>query len=340
MKLREITRLLFIAALVLFVVPACVKEGPPGIDGADGADGTNGVDGVDGAAGADGVAFCLDCHNQTNMDGIKTEWAASLHATGSSFARGSSSSCAPCHSSEGFVAKFAGLSATGTTPVNCETCHTHGETPVFEDENGDPVFLRTVAPVNLMVDADMAVDLGGESNLCVNCHQARRVYEDIDDDQDGMAVIPGHYGPHHSPQTNMLIGIGGREFIGSVNYPESGNTSTAHATAGCTTCHMNEGAHGFSSPSFDACAQCHGTVTSYDINDKLSGIETLMEELATLLTEKGAMVDGEVAEDSLVSVEALGATWNYLFIHDDMSHGAHNPEYTRALLQNSIDQLK
>ncbi len=340
MKLKEITKLLFVASLVLFIIPACVKEGPPGIDGADGAEGIDGDAGIDGADGADGSAFCIDCHNTATMDGFETQWATSAHATGGSFARGTSGTCAPCHSSEGFIAAAAGLSATGTTPVNCTTCHTHGETPVFEDEDGNAVFFRIDEAVTLMADNTIEVNLTDGANMCVNCHQSRRAYTDIDDDGDGIATIPGHYGPHHSSQTNMLVGTGGREFAGTTAYPESGSTASAHAELGCVSCHMSESNHEFTTPMVTTCTPCHSGATNFDVNGKLTEIAGLVTELEVLLAAEGAFADGEVVEGVDVSVDVLGAVWNYLHVYDDHSQGVHNPAYTEALLRNTIEKLQ
>nr|MBD3622708.1 hypothetical protein [Sunxiuqinia sp.] len=341
MKLREITKLLFVASLVLFIIPACVKEGPPGLDGADGADGIDGVDGADGADGADGVAFCIDCHNTATMDGFDAQWATSGHAAGSSLGyAGTRSGCANCHSGVGFVAWLNGGSDISGSPIDCKTCHTHGETPVFEDGEGNPVFLRTDEAVTLMADNTIEVSLASGSNTCVNCHQSRKAYTDIDADGDGIATIPSHYGPHHSSQTNMLVGTGGREFAGTTAYPESGSSASAHAELGCVSCHMSDSNHEFTTPMISACTQCHSGATNFDVNGKLTEIAGLVTELEVLLAAEGAFADGEVVEGVDVSVDVLGAAWNYLHIYDDHSQGVHNPAYTEALLRNTIEKLQ
>lgn len=345
MRIKTLFRLLTIAALVLFVIPSCVKEGPPGMDGIAGADG---VDGQDGADGADGTAFCMECHNNTTISGFTESFEMSGHVEGTSWARGSSSSCARCHSNEGFIAFAAGGSATGANPLTCNACHTHGEVPVFQDENEDPVFIRTTAPVTLMVDETLSINLEGNTNanLCANCHQARRTYEDFygDPDENGLYEIGGHYGPHHSPQVNMLIGIGGFEFQGTTNYPSSGATSTSHAEGTCIACHMSEENHAFAAPTVSACVQCHGSIDDMDVNGEVSEIEDMMTQLAGLLETNGAVTitDGvvEINEGDFVDLETLNALWNFAFIHDDMSGGVHNPAYTKALLSNTIEALQ
>ncbi|KOH45813.1 collagen-like triple helix repeat-containing protein [Sunxiuqinia dokdonensis] len=341
MKLREITKLLFVASLVLFIIPACVKEGPPGIDGADGADGIDGVDGTDGAAGADGSAFCIDCHNTETMDGFEAQWASSGHATGSSLGyAGTRSGCADCHSGVGFVAYLKGGDDVSGSPINCTTCHTHGETPVFEDEAGNAVYFRIDEAVSLIADNTVEVNLEGGSNMCVNCHQSRRAYSDTDSDGNVITSIPNRYGPHYSSQANMLVGTGGREFAGSVAYPESGSTASRHAELGCVSCHMDESNHHFATPAIDACTECHGSATNFDVGGRLTEIAGLLEQLEDLLEAEGAMVDGSLVTGANVSLEVLGAAWNYMHITEDQSAGVHNPAYTKALLQNSIEALQ
>ena len=330
MKIRMIIRLLSVAALLLCIIPSCVKEGPAGLDG------TNGTDGADGADGADGTAFCMDCHNSTTIGTITEAWELTNHATGTSFARGTDEDCSRCHSSEGFIAFVAGGVATGTSPVGCETCHSHGDVPVFQDENGDPSYIRTTAPVALVIDPVKTIDLGGESNLCVNCHQPRTAYPEPDADGN-FAITNSHYGPHHGPQGTILMGLGMYPFTGSMTIPGEG--AHPHAQAGCTTCHMNEASHSFS-PGIDACAQCHGDVTTTDIDGKQTEVEDLMAELATKLQEEGVLDANGALVTGTYSVAVSRAFYNYSTVEEDKSEGAHNPNYVIAILTNTIESLQ
>ena len=49
---------------------------------------------------------------------------------------------------------------------------------------------------------------GGAGNLCGNCHQPRRAIADADADGN-IEITSTHWGPHHGPQTAVLLGIGG-----------------------------------------------------------------------------------------------------------------------------------
>lgn len=342
MKLKNFARLMFYASLVLFFASSCVKEGPMGAAGKDGENGTNGTNGTN---GVDGTAFCLNCHTEANMNAVQTAWASSVHATGTAFARASSADCARCHAAEGFInfIEYPNVAAVGITNpshITCEACH-NGMHITFDVANDGPDYaLRTQAPVDVITDPGKTIDLGGPSNLCVNCHQSRTAAPG-DDGSGTYAITSSHYGPHHGPQGNLLVGTGGFEFTGSVNYPAKGNTATPHAQAGCATCHMNEGSHTFV-PSLAACATCHGTQTDFDIHGVQTEVLALLDELKAKLDEKGviaAVAKATSAAPAVLPVDQARAFYNYTLIEEDRSEGVHNPDYIKALLQNTIEAL-
>src|SRR5665648_329079 len=310
MKLRNLFHLLFIAFAIICLSTSCVKEGPLGPEGTDG---TNGTDG-----------------------------AGSVHATGTAFARASSADCAPCHSAEGFINSVSNKTAVGISDpshITCEACH-DGMHITFDVANdGIDYALRTKAAVDVIIDPGKVIDLGSEANLCVNCHQSRTAYPEPDVDGN-FAVTSSHYGPHHGPQGNLLVGTGGFEFSGSENYV-SGNTSTTHAVAGCTTCHMNEGSHAFT-PSIDACKTCHTSATDFDYHGKQAEIVELLAQLKTKLDAHGvitAVSSASSASPAVLPVVQARAFYNYTLIEEDRSEGVHNPKYIHALLQNTIEAL-
>ncbi len=335
MKIRTIIRLLTVATLLLFVIPSCVKEGPPGMDGIDGTDGQDGLDGED---GADGTAFCMDCHSTTVVEPIETALASSLHVTGTSWAyAGGRESCSRCHSNEGFIAYLMGDTVTSTNPLSCDACHTHGDMPTFQDEDGNPVFVRTTDPVTLIIDPTMTIDYENASNLCANCHQPRTAAPTPDADGN-FTITSTHYGPHHGPQATLLMGIGLYKFDGSSTVPGVG--AATHATAGCTVCHMYEGAHTFAEPYLAACNQCHSSATDFDINGKQTEIEELMTTLAGILVTNGVLgEDGHVITGTY-PVNVARGFYNYIAVEEDKSMGAHNPAYVIAILENTIEALQ
>jgi hypothetical protein len=40
------------------------------------------------------------------------------------------------------------------------------------------------------------------------------------------------------------------------------------------------------------------------------------------------------------SEELAGATWNYMIVYEDHSHGIHNPSWTKAILEKAIELAK
>ncbi len=52
------------------------------------------------------------------------------------------------------------------------------------------------------------------------------------------------------------------------------------------------------------------------------------------------MVDADghpVSSSTERTNDEAGALWNFLMVEEDRSHGIHNPQYARDLLQSSID---
>jgi hypothetical protein len=106
------------------------------------------------------------------MDAIVEEFSATKHATGSSWARGTSSSCGRCHSHDGyveFVRSGKEIAAAVSTPVECGTCHSDHSSL----EDGITAPLHEVDGVVAMVNSSITFE-HGKGNICANCHQSRR----------------------------------------------------------------------------------------------------------------------------------------------------------------------
>jgi hypothetical protein len=275
------------------------------------------------------------------------QYESSVHAHGEVVARSSSSSCAPCHSNEGFIeTQYTGAdkSANGfafPTRIDCGTCHSFHET--LELAESPDYALRTTDPVELLMYRaagldPVTVDFGDGSNLCANCHQPRTA-SPIGDENGEFKVTSTHYGPHHGPQTTIAKGLGGYEFEG-VDFPNQ----TPHTTgSSCVTCHMHESNHMFE-PSLASCntTECHnGEITTLADNTRQVSVENLLTSLRDELAEAGLLEeDIETGEFHPVvgtyPVDQVGALYNYETILDDRSMGVHNFKYVEALLQSSI----
>jgi hypothetical protein len=146
-------------------------EGP---EGPAGVDGTNGIDGID---GVDGTLACLECHSEAVMGAIETAFEAHPHSEGSSWARGTSSSCAQCHSYQGYISfvESGNVVAGNGASLNCETCHVNHAS--LEGDIDAPV--RAVADVESKMFPP-AVYSHGAGNLCATCHQANHKLSEYD----------------------------------------------------------------------------------------------------------------------------------------------------------------
>ena len=146
------------------------------------------------------------------------------------------------------------------------------------------------------------------------------------------AVTSTHWGPHHGPQSAMLLGIGGAgDVAGEVSFHARlvGDT--------CVSCHIGENmSHSFAA--VDAsCDVCHAE--GDDIAGAQAVVDAKIVELHDLLEAKGLYHDHPVV--GVYPAAQAQALWNYIFIAvEDGSHGTHNMDYTLALLDASIAALQ
>jgi hypothetical protein len=283
-----------------------------------------------------GDQTCTACHNDTTLiTGKETAWAASVHGTGTAYLRGMSASCAGCHSGGGFSAMVAaGLTPDKVTEgdpnptrQDCRACHNIHTTYTTDDWS-----LETTDAVTLYAFDGVTYD-GGKGNLCANCHQPRRAF--AADENGNVNVDSTHWGPHHGPQSAMLLGVGG---AGSTEGSASPHSMAVADT--CVTCHLYDGYHSFD-PNVAVCQQCHSDATDFDVEGVQTQVQGLLADLKTALTAKGLLDENDSPVVGEYPEAEAGALWNYIYVaHEDKSLGVHNPSYTIALLQASIDALK
>ncbi len=288
---------------------------------------------------ASGPLTCADCHNTSSLiTGKETEWAESVHGTGTAYLRGTSAGCAGCHSGGAFVKMIAAGQNPGTvtegdpdpTRQDCRTCHNIHTTYTMADFS-----LRTTAPVNLFAMDTPTVFDGGEGNLCANCHQPRR---------DGPVAVNGtitgistHWGPHHGPQSAMLLGVAGAGVTGTPAGHYQGVPNT------CVTCHLGSGLDHHFEPSATTCAKCHPGATNFDIDNVQTEIAALGDSLGEMLLNLNLISenspDGHPTVTSAPEAQGV-ALYNWLYVmHEDKSMGVHNADYARALLQKGLQEL-
>jgi hypothetical protein len=328
-------KLLLIGLLGMLTLVLAACAGAAGEPGPAGPAGPAGLQGPAGPALTAADLACTECHNDTTLiAGKEAAWEESVHGTGEAYVRGTSAGCAGCHSGGAFSAMVAAgqnpseVEAGDPNPTrqDCRACHA-----IHTSYTGADWALETTAPVTLYAFEGVTFD-GGEGNLCATCHQPRRAFEAVDGVVNWDST---HYGPHHGPQSSMLLGTGGAG--------EEGKPAAHYAMVEdtCVSCHVGEGANHTFEPSVAACTACHADAEDFDINGTQTEVEAKLEELKEALVAKGMLTE---EDESVVGEypEAVGAAlWNYIFIaHEDKSMGVHNPSYTKALLEASIEALK
>ena len=84
--------------------------------------------------------------------------------------------------------------------------------------------------------------------------------------------ISEHWGPHHGPQSAMLLGI-----AGSVEGSPSAHYSTVENT--CVGCHVGEGANHSFEPNVAACQACHADAENFDINGLQTDVQAQLDTI-------------------------------------------------------------
>lgn len=374
--------LLFVSALAIITL-SCTKEGPQGPAGArgtagnDGKDGLNGVTGPTGPTGANASVNCTQCHNNDmKLPAAQVQYEQSVHGAGErAFETGTS--CAACHTNEGFneciAAGTDNTAAAIVTPtqISCYTCH-----KIHKNYDITDLDLKTTAPVTLRTDPTITIDLG-KGNLCAKCHQPRSIsvvgptgtavnlYTAAN--TDSIYIKSNRFGPHHGPQSTLLAGkdkSGAFQIVGTATYENGPHTTI---TNGCITCHMASpfgiiaGGHtmkviyeneGSESINITGCVACHSGKTAAQMLTKVQAtqteVQTLMDELEAALVAKGWYdstldlwkIPTTGAKAIKVNVKEAKAMYNFKFIWEDRSLGVHNPTFAKALLQNSLEAVQ
>jgi hypothetical protein len=330
MSIKKVLLLVAVLLAAAFVLAACA--GPAGPAGPQGATGPAGPKGDTGPMPAAADLTCTACHNNTTLlTGKAANWAASLHGSGTAYlAEGTEDGCAGCHAGSAFTADLAaGLTPDKSkgdpnpTPQDCRACHKIHTTYTLDD-----FALTTTAPV-AMYATSTTFD-GGEGNLCANCHQARRVIPAPA--ADGTIAVTNRFGPHHGPQSDMLLGVGG---AGDVTGAPSPHYSTVTNT--CVTCHMGDAKNHTFAPNVATCVTCHPDATNFDTKGSVTALDAKLATLKAALTTAGLLDDtGAIVAGSYPEAQA-NALWNYLLVAvEDKSQGVHNMPYANALIDASL----
>lgn len=276
--------------------------------------------------------------------------------------------CSKCHSSQGaayfmdngtlispdqYRQYIKGISAG----LACETCHS------APFDNGA---LRSPGPVT--ADYGFTFPDEGESNICIICHAGRQsgavVANATDLDTDFSS-----FSSHYDAAAGTLFRAIGYEFAGQ-NY---GTQAFAHGAIGATTgegpciaCHMGADKtttdkHTFSV--FDSatttgvpptCTQCHtgsNPMSADIVKAQSAGFQDALKLLADQLAAHGIYfiagqspyfftdAAGTTPFTAWPDNNTLGAAFNLNYLAHEQGAFAHNPDYAKRLLFDSIDWL-
>jgi hypothetical protein len=222
-----------------------------GVTGCKGPEGPAGPAGTSaGSTALEGFApniQCGTCHTAEqdtvyHVQAREYQWAQSKHANGGDSER-NSSSCAGCHTTEGFIQRMGGqaMSSQGEpSPIGCFACHSPHQRGNFTLRKSTPVLIAS----QIATVPDATFDYG-PGNLCVQCHQTRSLSPKPDPTKtaqtDSLVITTARWYPHYGVQGQMLMGEGGFKFP---DYAYQGNSIHSSATIikqqGCPTCHMAE----------------------------------------------------------------------------------------------------
>ncbi|MBI4874862.1 MAG: hypothetical protein HY822_09555 [Acidobacteria bacterium] len=301
---------------------------------------------------------CGQCHGALTHHFRTAEWSNSLHGSATRYTSGAGrEGCVGCHTGTGFVERVAkgGAKSTAYQAINCQTCHQpHGQT-------GRGHLVRTTEQVMLLDGT--GVPEAGMGGLCMTCHQSRQHAELYV----ATTVGSARFGPHHSPQADMLAGANGVSYGQSI--PSSAHVYAVEDT--CVGCHMQAvaeadkafklaGGHTFRVKTsaggaaamelVGECQKCHGPriktfnfpLLDYDGDGEIDGVQTevqhLLDQLSALLPPAGK-VKSELAIDATWTRPQLRASYNWQFVNNDGSKGVHNTAYAVGLLKASIADL-
>lgn len=312
-------------------------------------------------------------HDATEFDGRGFHGG---HAVGAFVISADRNGCSPCHSGSGFIqwikegrpVDALGLPAATTirppaTNISCAACHDpHDATNTHQ--------LRSVES-SLGDGTLLTEDLYGTGTACMTCHRSRRDAKTYASNPSNQSA---HYGAHHGPQADMLVGKNAPDY--GIEFPTS-----PHGIAGgnaCVDCHMvgektdgngnplPVGGHTFNmndtegNDHVEACAPCHGNVGSsfkdkkYYVNGNadLDGngvaqglqleIHGLMENLGELLPHDAngnVSITNSNADSVALTPAIMRAGYVYFWVEEDRSFGIHNPAFTLALLKAAITEM-
>jgi hypothetical protein len=321
------------------------------------------------------AGVCQTCHDAPPHHVKGTQWAQSAHATWEiGKVDANRTSCFPCHSGSAFAKWIDAGRLTANAgynnsdigmPLTCAACHD-------PHSAANPHQLRAVDvdSLNNGYVVPPSSQVGGMGQLCMNCHRSRyNVATRVKPNSPPYYGFVNHYGPHGNPQADMYFGRNAWQFGDSTL---TGLMTHGGVTDACVTCHMTNfdgtpGDHTWAmedtagNDKVAACQTCHGQgITKfedimasydYDRNGKIEGAMTEVEGLLTQLKARIAAmggIDSSTGEPTLAlathadslriqnNFALVADIYDYTFVKNDGSTGAHNIKYAVSILQKAL----
>ncbi len=285
---------------------------------------------------------CGLCHDAPTHHTKTNEWEETAHAHSvgepTNLGHMNRTSCAICHTAEGYVYERIGGKPTAAPyedahGITCAACH---------DPHSNQFPHQTRKAM---------------ADLCTDCHMTR---------------LSSH-GVHHSTQGPMVAGVLGMPYTGT---PTSGydkwggwqlpgyryaNSSHSGLPENCVTCHMavspadslvgKLGGHTFKvAYAMDStttilnpkgCEECHGEVSMEFVEQSQNKVKGLLEQLRVMLPHNTTGDTTQPLSPGNATLKPIqkAASYNYYFVLNDGSYGVHNHLYSTGLLLSSIEQL-
>lgn len=185
-------------------------------------------------------------------------------------------------------------------------------------------------------------------------------------------------GVHASEQGDLWMGINGIDIEGTTTRLPASKTAKHYTSASCVQCHMDKpkagtvdnGSHTMKL-SFQSCVSCHPAPETL-LASFHTKFETEVAKLVAAFAAKPAYFKVSGSSVSIIAYDSANANtpfptspksgteepgtwyqsrtdfplkyvqayWNFKLITGDEGKGVHNPPYTMALIQNSIEALK
>jgi hypothetical protein len=282
---------------------------------------------------------CGACHGEPLRHARFQQWEDSAHGNfAAAIPRATSTSCAGCHTAQGFMVYLAQLQAgnplrtiqSGTStvatamPQTCSVCHDpHAQGTTSGKPNTATVRVEDNTP---KLPGGFVATGVGRGAICIVCHNTRNgagsgaFANDTFLHMDGDPVfgsLTSYGAPHQAAQGDVLMGYNAY-FVGSVS-PTSSQYRSPHSliTGACVNCHMEQtpppallsynlaGTNHSFKPSITICSNCHsvnqslGPMLQAKVKSTLEVLEASIEaKIVSRSTDTRVLVSATLTESS------------------------------------------